>query len=163
MHARDVMTQAPATIGPDETLADLEALLLRERVGGVPVVERGALVGIVSRSDIVRVLGTEQAIADVQSDFYREFHDEPFAPTAASGPEATSEQIAQRLARLHVRDAMVSEVVTVPADAPLGEVARQLVSHRIHRVVVVDGGALAGIVSALDLVRLVAEGRLGER
>jgi len=161
MQARDVMTAAPATIGPDESLADLEALLLAKRVGGVPVVEHGKLAGIVSRSDVVRVLGTEQSIADTQSDFYREFYGEPYANTAASTPDASSEQIARRLARLRVRDAMVLDVVSVAADAPVRDVAQRLVEHHIHRVVVTEGGALAGIVSALDVVRLVAEDRLG--
>ncbi len=159
MRARDVMTPDPATIGPDESLADLEALLLRERVGGVPVVERGALVGIASRSDIVRVLGTEQSMAEVESDFYREFQSVPFTPTAAASPEAASEQVAQRLAGLRVRDAMMPEVVKVAADAPVRDVARELVAQSIHRVVVVEGDAVVGIVSALDIVRLVAEGR----
>jgi CBS domain-containing protein len=158
MQARDVMTPAPATIGPDASLADLEALLLAKRVGGVPVVEHGKLVGIVSRSDVVRMLGTEQAVADTQSDFYREFYGEPYASTAASSPEAASEQVARRLAHLRVRDAMVADVITVAADAPLREVAQRLVEHHIHRVVVTSDGALAGIVTALDLVRLVAEG-----
>ena len=161
MQARDLMTPAPATIGPDESLADLDALLLAKRVGGLPVIEHGKLIGIISRSDVVRVLGTEQSLADTQNDFYREFYGEPYVSTAASTPEAASEQIARHLARLRVRDAMVADVISVSADAPLREVAQRLVEHRIHRVVVTENGALAGIVTALDVVRVVAEGRLG--
>ena len=63
------------------------------------------------------------------------------------------------MAGFRVRDVMVTDVVTVTADAPVRDVARELVARRIHRVVVVDGGALVGIVSALDVVELVAEGR----
>jgi CBS domain-containing protein len=65
MQARDIMTSAPATIGPDESLADLQAMLLAKRVGGL--LEHGKLVGIVSRSDVVRVRGTEQAVADTRA------------------------------------------------------------------------------------------------
>jgi CBS domain-containing protein len=36
-----------------------------------------------------------------------------------------------------------------------------MAERRIHRVVVTDQGRLAGVVAALDVVRLVAEGRLG--
>jgi CBS domain-containing protein len=161
VRARDVMRPAVATIGPDDSLADLDALLLAEHVGGVPVVDRDALVGVVSRSDVLRLLGTEQAIADSQSDFYRQFSDdEPGAPGIAASVEAAAEQVAHRLARLRVRDAMATDVVAVDGDAPLRDVAQQLVARGIHRVVVTERGRLAGIVTAFDVVRLVAEGRL---
>ena len=47
--------------------------------------------------------------------------------------------------------------IAVDARQPLGEVARVLVEHRIHRVPVVEEGRLVGIVSSLDLVRVMAE------
>jgi CBS domain-containing protein len=149
------MTRAPVTIGPDAPLAELDALLLRQRVGGVPVVERGRLVGIVTRSDVVRVLGTEDSIAGVQEDFLREF-----APEPAASRKPAAEHVAERLAALRVRDAMTPDVVCVAADAPLREVAEKLVARRIHRVVVLDGDRVAGIVSTLDLAREIAAGRL---
>jgi CBS domain-containing protein len=161
MRVRDVMTKSLVTIGPEETLADLESLLLAKRIGGVPVVERGRLVGIVSRSDLVRLLGTEQSIADVQIDSDREYREDAFASDEVAERTAAAAQVAERLARFRVRDAMVSEVASVDAEAPLREVARQLAERRIHRLVVTEGGRLAGIVSTLDLVRAIAEGRIG--
>jgi CBS domain-containing protein len=166
VQVRDAMNAQVVQIGPDETLAELERILLEERLGGLPVVERGRLVGVVSRSDILRRLGTERAIAEAQADFYREFHDDPFAPSEhaareeAEQREGIEEQIASRMATLHVRDAMTPDVVTVEAGAELREAAARMSERRIHRVVVTDGGRLAGVLSALDLVRLVAEGRL---
>jgi len=167
LRARDAMNREVRHIAPDESLAELEQRLLAERIGGVPVVEQGRLVGIVSRSDVVRVLASEQAMADSVGDFYREFQEDPFAAgarvarAAAEDPERSAEQVAHRLAGLCVRDAMVTDVVSVDADAPLREVAEQLVEHRIHRLVVTEGDRLAGIVTTLDLARLIAEGRLG--
>lgn len=167
MLVRDVMQPKVVHIGPDESLAELERVLLGERLGGLPVVERGRLVGVVSRSDIVRVLGAERAIAEAQADVYREFFDDPFAPSEhaaredAEQREGIEAQIAQRLSALRVRDAMTAEVISVEAGAPLREAAARMAEHRIHRLIVTDGGRLAGLVSALDVVRLVGEGRLG--
>ena len=48
----------------------------------------------------------------------------------------------------------------MPVDASAGEVARRLREHRVHRVLVVDGGTLAGIVSTFDLVALVEKADL---
>jgi len=167
MQVRDAMNADVVRIGPDETLAELERVLLEARLGGLPVVERGRLVGIVSRSDILRLLGAERAIAEAQADFYREFHDDPFAPSEhaareeAEQREGIEQQIAQRMATLRVRDAMTAEVVTVEAEAPLRDAAARMAERGLHRLVVTDQGRLAGVLGALDLVRLVAEGRLG--
>jgi CBS domain-containing protein len=166
MRVRDAMQTRVVSIGPDETLAELERLLVEKRLGGLPVVERERLVGVASRADILRVLGVERAIAEAQADFYREFHDDPFAPSEraareeAAQREGIEEQIARRMAALRVRDAMTPEVVAVEADAPLREAAARMAERRIHRVVVTEQGRLAGVLSASDLVRLVAEGRL---
>jgi CBS domain-containing protein len=52
---RDVMDDAPPTIGPDETLEDVATLMHERQVNSVPVVDRdGKLVGIVARADLVR-------------------------------------------------------------------------------------------------------------
>lgn len=43
--------------------------------------------------------------------------------------------------------------IVVGPDAPLAEVARQMVEGRIHHVVVMERDRLAGVVSSLDFVR----------
>jgi predicted transcriptional regulator len=43
--------------------------------------------------------------------------------------------------------------ITVSADTAISEVARQMVQHRIHHVVVIDAGDISGVVSSLDFVR----------
>jgi CBS domain-containing protein len=57
--ARDVMAAVPATVGPDEDVEALAELMVKRRVNPVPVVENGAVVGIVSRADIVKMLVRE--------------------------------------------------------------------------------------------------------
>lgn len=154
---RDVMRTEVRTVDPDVTLPDLERRFVAHRVSGFPVVRDGRLVGIVSRSDVVRQLSVEQTRAESISDYYREatgdYHPE-------QDLEAIAERVGQRLEKLRVEDMMIRELITVgPADS-LQEVARVLVEHGIHRVPVVDAGRLLGIVSTLDLVRLLAEGRV---
>ncbi len=52
---RDVMSGGVKTCGPDEPVDRLLALMGREQVRRVPVVdERGSLVGVVSQADLVR-------------------------------------------------------------------------------------------------------------
>lgn len=58
-HARDVMTEEVVTIGPDEEVEALAALMVKRRVNPVPVVEAGVLVGVVSRADVIRLMARE--------------------------------------------------------------------------------------------------------
>ncbi len=56
--AEDVMTRDVHTVTPDTEVEDLVALMVKHRANPVPVLENDALVGIVSRSDIVRMMAT---------------------------------------------------------------------------------------------------------
>jgi IMP dehydrogenase len=46
------MVTDPVTIGPEATLAEVDAVCGRYRISGVPVIERGVLVGIVTNRDL---------------------------------------------------------------------------------------------------------------
>jgi len=63
---------------------------------------------------------------------------------------------------MHAKDVMTTQVVTVSLDAPVAEIAKQLVQRRISAVPVVDAdGRPVGIVSEGDLMRRPETG--GER
>lgn len=156
IRARDVMQGSVLTVKPGMSLAELEDFLVSKRITGAPVVERGVLVGIVSRSDIVRLLSLERSL----SGLIAEGLENP--ETAATTPVRLPEPLARALEGKTVRDAMVVDPVTVSPDTPVTEVARLLVSRHIHRVLVTEGDKVRGVISTLDLVRLVAEGRLQE-
>lgn len=57
-HAHDIMTRNVLTIGPDMEIGDIAALLEKNRIKRVPVVENGHLVGIVSRANLLQGLAS---------------------------------------------------------------------------------------------------------
>jgi CBS domain-containing protein len=57
--ARDVMTEKVHTVTQDTELEDLVDLMLKKRVNPVPVLQDDRLVGIVSRSDLVRMMAAK--------------------------------------------------------------------------------------------------------
>ncbi|UCE02646.1 MAG: CBS domain-containing protein [Candidatus Latescibacterota bacterium] len=57
--ARDVMTEKVHTVTQDTELEDLVDLMLKKRVNPVPVMQDERLVGIVSRSDLVRMMAAK--------------------------------------------------------------------------------------------------------
>jgi len=60
-----------------------------------------------------------------------------------------------------VEEIMTPAFYSVRPDLPVTELADYLARGRIQRAVVVEGGRLIGIVTALDVLRAVADGRLG--
>ena len=54
-----------------------------------------------------------------------------------------------------------SDVVTVTSHATIGELVQTLADHKIGAVVVVDDGAITGIISERDVVRALPGGNVG--
>jgi CBS domain-containing protein len=89
----------------------------------------GQVVGIVSKTDIVRALSDENG---------RNLSD--FAD-----------------AGLTVEDVMTHDVLTVKAEDDVREVARQMIDLHVHRLLVCDGEEVVGIITAFDLLRALAD------
>lgn len=53
IRTRDVMTANVLTLKPSDKVERAAELMMRERIGAVPIVERNRLVGILARSDIL--------------------------------------------------------------------------------------------------------------
>jgi CBS domain-containing protein len=53
---KEVMTEEVRTIGPDADVKEAARLLIEHKIGCLPVVENGKLVGIVSETDLLRVV-----------------------------------------------------------------------------------------------------------
>jgi CBS domain-containing protein len=53
---RDIMTQPVVTVAPDTSIMEVAQLLLEHRIGGVPVVEEGLVIGVITESDLFRLI-----------------------------------------------------------------------------------------------------------
>ncbi len=151
------MVRDVGVVDVDADLETLERCFAEARVSGLPVVEKGTVVGVVSRADVLRALGGPGSSLPRLSLFYADLAAfeaeevlERFADAAERG--------ARRLQDLRVRDLLTRSIVAVEPEDPIREVARTLAEHRVHRALVIDEGTLVGIISALDIVGLVAEG-----
>jgi Zn-dependent protease/CBS domain-containing protein len=79
--------------------------------------------------------------------------------------DASYSQMALReaLARLPVRDIMAREVVTVPLEATVAQLADAFWSHHVTSFPVVDGGTVRGIASVQQVHAVPAEQRMQRR
>ena len=51
---RTIMNRGLTTIGPDEKAADAAAIMAKKKIGCLPVVKKGKLVGMITSTDILR-------------------------------------------------------------------------------------------------------------
>lgn len=160
LKVEDLMQTEPATVPPDLKLVELDRRMLSTRFAGFPVVEGDRLVGVISRSDVVRSLVVERAHAELVSDFY--CLTRPASPEEdARSLESVASEVGARYAELTVADAMSRNVVSVDAGESLRGLAALMVEGHLHRLPVVKEGRLVGIVTSMDLVQAIADGRLG--
>jgi CBS domain-containing protein len=147
MEAREVMTRDVVTVGPDATVGEIAAILVRNRISAVPVVSGTQLLGIVSQTDLAHrsETGTEKR---------RKWWLEIFADPDAKAREYVKSH------GLRARDVMTRFVVSVREGASLAEVADVLDTHGIRQVPVMSDGRLVGMISRADLVRKLAEARV---
>jgi CBS domain-containing protein len=55
------MTRDPLTVAPDASVLEAAHLILDHRVGGLPVVANGGVVGVITESDLFRLLSESSA------------------------------------------------------------------------------------------------------
>jgi CBS domain-containing protein len=152
LKAADIMKREVISVREDLSIADLVELLYDHRIGGVPVVDgAGALVGVVSATDVLlgdMVLGQAPAMET-------DYHTSP-----PMTPENWEVMRIEPEDDRRVRDLMSTGVITAQPETPIEELARIMHTHRIHRLIVIDGGRLAGIVTTMDILRAVMEKKL---
>jgi len=152
--AADLMQTEVITLEADAPVSEAFRTFEDDRISGAPVVDgSGKLVGFLSSRDLTRSEHVEGghvqlqrgdgALADADDD------DESPVPLRDDySPDVLGRQL--------VADWMNPSVVSVEVTTPLVEVCRRMVDEHIHRVVVLDGGKIRGIVAAFDVVRYLA-------
>ena len=150
-NVEELMNPDIMTVADDMTTDELARYLIEREISGAPVVDgQGHLIGVVSMTDIGRNMAESSDVeSSRRSDFYRD--------TAA---DLTLEDLGQRYVEeqaVTVREVMTPVIHQVPVTASLAEAARIMVNQHIHRLVVTRGKEPVGIITSLDLLKMVAE------
>ena len=157
--ARDLMQTEVVTLDADASVEEAVSVLEDYRITGAPVVDGGGnLVGVFSVSDIAR----REHVGDgrIRSERGAWFETNPLAASDDGGWErefgAREDYSPDVLGRETVGEWMHRGVITVAPEARVKEVCELLTRESIHRVLVVEDGSLAGLVSTVDIVRWLA-------
>ena len=154
IQAREIMSTAVHSVSPGLSLVDLEHEFASHRISGAPVVERGSVIGIVSRADIERTVSRERSKSAAVASYY--YGTDPVSDESPGLPADPTAAALESLRTLTVRSVMTSEVISVARGHSIVAVAELMRSKRIHRVLVIEDGKLLGIVTSLDIVGAVA-------
>lgn len=129
---RGWMTPNPVVAAPDLSVAGARRIMTAHKIRRLPVVENGALVGIVTLGDL----------------------------RGAEPSEATSLsvwEVRTLLDRLTVGRIMSRPVHSVAAEATIGEAAKRMLENKIGGLPVMEGDRLVGIITESDIFRLVVQ------
>jgi CBS domain-containing protein len=129
MLVKEIMANLVVTVGPDDLLEDVLEYLIRERYHGAPVMDtQGEIVGIISQQDI----------------FF--------------GQMTRAEQTTDKPNHLTIKDIMSTPAVTTTEDTDIKKVCEMMTRLRIHRLPVVRGKDVVGIISSLDICKAISDG-----
>ncbi len=134
MTARDLMTPNPVTVAPQARVAEVWDLMRELEIRHVPVVEDGALVGMLSDRDPARL--------------------DMFRMLASDGADALRQELATPIVKV-----MNSDVIVVEPETGLDEIIELLLEHKVGALPVVrqDGYEVVGIVSYIDVLRALRD------
>jgi len=141
---RDIMSTDPVTVGPDMSVTEAAHLMVDKRIGALPVLEEGSLIGIVTEGDLI--------MQDVKLEFPTYLH---LLDGYILYPPATArfESELKKAVAATVRDVMTPDPLTIQADASVEDAATLLVERDVSRLPVLEGDRLVGVVSKSDIVR----------
>lgn len=122
----------PLSLAPADTARRAREVMLEHGVHHLPIVSEGRFVGLVSTNDLHRI-----ALGDP-------FLDDP-------------EVVARDLELFPLQEVMTEDVVTLQSGATVRQAALQLAKGSFHAIPILNGDALAGIVTSTDLVAYLIE------
>lgn len=144
MFVKSIMQKKLVTITPDMTFFEAAGLLLKNHVSGAPVLDkRGKLVGILSEKDLFRALYPS----------YKKFYLFPLEYENTKGAEETLSETKQK----KVSAIMSTRIISATPETHVLKIGGLMVATGIHRVPVLEGGKVVGMVSRGDIYRAILQ------
>lgn len=136
------MTRRLIALGPDTACKTASRMMVAKRITGAPVIDPdGYPIGMISLTDLV-----DPDRVTSESFGFDNYYELDQGELCAHGTGA-------RVDGGRVKELMTQGTIRVSALAPIREAARLMTDKKIHRLLVMDGERVLGILSSLDLVR----------
>jgi CBS domain-containing protein len=132
------------TLGPEETVEAAIKLFAESGISGVPVVEEGRLVGIVTEGDLIF------RDADIKAPGFLDI----LGGLIPLGSWDEYRKEALKSAGVTVDEVMTRELITISPDASLAEASTIMADQRVKILPVAEGDALQGVITRMDILTL---------
>lgn len=153
MNVKDVMNSDVVSCKPDDEISSAAQLLKEHDISGLPVVEEGKVVGVVTEADLLKLLEVpEHGGLWLPSPF--EVIEIPIRELI--NWEDTKHMLAD-IGSKPIRDIMESDVHTISAVSSIEDASSMMIKHKVNRLPVMDGEGLVGIITRGDIIRGLAE------
>jgi acetoin utilization protein AcuB len=130
MRVKEMMTKNPITVQPDTLVLDARRIMKEKNIHRLPVVEKGKLIGIVTKHDLLDA-----------------------APSPAT--PVSVHDLNYLLSKMKVKEIMKKNPVTVTPNTPFEDALRIGQEKKIGSFPVVDKGKLVGITTESDIIRFL--------
>jgi len=145
--AKDIMTTDVVTVDPETSVKEAANIMSEKGISGLPVVQNGELVGIVTENDLIikdkklhfpEYINVIGGIIYLES--YKKFREE-----------------FKKFTAVNVEELMTKDVITVSPDDSIEDIATIMHQKNVNRLPVVDNsGQLSGIVTRANIVKHIA-------
>jgi CBS-domain-containing membrane protein len=150
MTAADVMTQPVKAARPEWSALELATFFEGTGVTGAPVIAAdGTIIGIVTTSDLVRLS------AQAGSTIAQHLNPSPGTGLLRMGG-APSQVLHQMLCHSQIGHLAQKRVISAAPETPVAKLCEMMMEHGVHRIFIVAENKLVGVVSAFDIVIMVA-------
>lgn len=155
MKVKDLMTKNVITFNPNMTIKEAMEILVKNNIGGAPVVDNGKLVGIITQRDILSYL--DMAYKRQGWIFIPTPFDIIEIPRVTALPYEKFTEIYESLGKEKIGDIMQKRVYFVEPDDDIEEAIQLLGKGKINRLPVVDKDRnVVGIITRGDILRGLA-------
>ncbi|OPY73957.1 MAG: Inosine-5'-monophosphate dehydrogenase [Syntrophorhabdus sp. PtaU1.Bin058] len=136
MLVKDIMVYNVITIPSDTYVLDAERIMEFHRIGRLPVIDKGKLVGLVTKDDLLKA-------------------------SPSSTTPYNQRQLFYLMSKLTVKEIMKTNVVTVTPDTTIEKAVALAQKNRVGCLPVVDDGRVLGIITTNDVFYKILNPLLG--
>lgn len=125
------MSKDVITVDVNDSMQDATRLLKEHNIRGLPVMEKGKLVGVVTDRDLKKASASDATTLEIHELLYM-------------------------ISRIKVKEIMTKNPITIPVDSTIDEAAEVLLENKLSGAPVVDDkGQVVGIITQIDIFRVI--------
>jgi len=154
MKIKDVMNKEVIVCAPDDTLDHLADLFKKNHISGIPVVDKGKIVGLVSETDLIKLFKTPEYSNDLWLPSPFEIIEIPIRNLVKL---EETKKFFENMKLRPVKDIMTKTVHSISSDEELEDASTMMVKYDVNRLPVIEKGKLVGIVARSDIIKGLSE------